>query len=92
MIRPRAKLRRGELTRKQKEEIRCAVFNRDGGRCVDCGAAVEWESGFWTSMHLMHVRSRGAGGDWALENLLTGCLKCHMKRHNAAGKPCPPKS
>jgi 5-methylcytosine-specific restriction endonuclease McrA len=92
MIRPRRTLRRGELTREEKAAIRHGVFVRDGGRCVDCGTRVVEESGLWWSMHLMHIRSRGAGGTWDMPNLVTGCLFCHQKRHNAGGKPCPPKS
>lgn len=93
MIRPRRTLRRGELTREEKALIRHGVFVRDGGRCVDCGTRVVEESGLWWSMHLMHIRSLGAGGDWSMKNLACGCIKCHLgRRHNAGGKPCPPKS
>jgi 5-methylcytosine-specific restriction endonuclease McrA len=75
----------------EKEAIRRKVFERDGGRCVDCKRPVVWKPEFWSSMHLMHIKSKGSGGDWSMENLATGCLWCHMKRHNAGGKPCPPK-
>lgn len=39
-----------------------------------------------------HIKSRGAGGDDVIENLLWSCRSCHSKSHNANGKPCPPKS
>jgi len=84
-------LRRGELTPEQKQAIREKRYRFDGGRCVDCGKRVILLRGYWCSMHLMHLKSRGAGGTWDLENLRTGCQWCHVKRHNAGGKPCPPK-
>lgn len=87
-IRPRRTLRRGELSAKEKEIIRHAVYERDQGRCVDCGKPVTEKAGYWDAMHLMHLRSLGAGGDWSMENLATGCIYCHIgKRHNAGGKP-----
>ena len=87
----RAKPRRGEPTKEEKEAVRRAVYNRDGQACVDCGNHVYWESGYFGSMHLMHIKSRGAGGDWSMENLLTGCPECHAKRHNCGGHPLPRK-
>jgi 5-methylcytosine-specific restriction endonuclease McrA len=75
----------------EKIAIRTAVFDRDGGRCVDCCRPVILKRGEWNSMHLMHVKSKGSGGDWSMDNLKTGCLECHAKRHNAGGKPVPRK-
>jgi 5-methylcytosine-specific restriction endonuclease McrA len=90
VIRRRKGLRLGELTSKQKGEIREQVWRRDKGRCIDCGRGVILERGFWSSMHLMHLKSKGSGGTWELSNLATGCISCHMiGRHNP--KPCPPK-
>jgi len=74
----------------EKIAIRVKVFVRDGRRCIDCGKPVILNRGEWNSMHLMHLKSKGSGGDWSMENLATGCLTCHSKRHNG-GKPCPPK-
>ena len=56
MIRPRKKLRRGELTNDEKGVIRHQVFVRDRGKCTDCGKHVIEESGYWSSMHLAHIR------------------------------------
>lgn len=83
--------RRGEPTPEEKSSVRHVVYERDGFKCVDCKKPVRWESGYLDSMHLMHIKSRGAGGSWELSNLLTGCPECHMKRHNCGGKPCPSK-
>lgn len=78
-------------SRSEKAAIRHKVFMRDRHKCVDCGRPVLLERGFWSSMHLMHIKSKGSGGDWSMQNLATGCLTCHQKRHNAGGKPCPAK-
>jgi 5-methylcytosine-specific restriction endonuclease McrA len=75
----------------EKARIRQRVYMRDKGKCVDCGFCVSLKRGEWLSMHLMHLKSKGSGGDWSMENLATGCINCHAKRHNAGGKPCPPK-
>jgi 5-methylcytosine-specific restriction endonuclease McrA len=75
----------------EKLAIRKKVFIRDEGRCVDCGRMVILLRGYWNSMHLMHIKSKGSGGDWSMDNLATGCMWCHQKRHNAGGKPCPAK-
>lgn len=76
----------------EKIDTRQRVFRRDGGRCVDCDRRVILERGYWNSMHLMHITGKGAGGDWSMDNLATGCLECHIaRRHNAGGKPVPSK-
>lgn len=50
---------------------RRAVFARDGGRCVYCGAAA-------TSLDHVVPRSRGGGHDW--ENVVSACRRCnHVK-------------
>lgn len=92
LVKRRKTLRRGELTREQKEAVRLERYEMDGRKCVDCGRPVIWEEGFWSSMHLMHLRSKGARGPFTTENTRTGCLWCHQSRHNAGGKPCPAKS
>jgi 5-methylcytosine-specific restriction endonuclease McrA len=50
---------------------RRAVFARDGGRCVYCGAAA-------TSLDHVVPRSRGGGHVW--ENVVSACARCnHLK-------------
>lgn len=87
----RKKLRRGELSSAQKDVIRRTRYKMDNECCADCGRWVRWDSGYLDSMHLMHVKSKGSGGDWSMENLRTGCPECHSKRHNCGGKPVPKK-
>ena len=81
----RAGLRRGELTAKEKEVIRLAVYERAGGRCElnlmpNCIRGVLPFTGDtpWNHGHLVHMKSRGAGGDWTLENCKWGCYVCHL--------------
>ena len=50
---------------------RRAIFARDGGRCVYCGAAA-------TSIDHVIPRSRGGGHSW--ENVVSACHRCnHVK-------------
>ena len=51
-------------------ELRAAVLARDGSRCQACGCK--------TSGQIHHIQPRGAGGDNAIENLMTLCGRCHM--------------
>ena len=78
----RASLRRGELTPAQKTAIRQRVFIEQFARCEDCGQPVIWESGYWESMHLHHIRPRSLGGTWERSNLACLCVRCHEKRHH----------
>ncbi len=85
----RPTLRRGELTPLEKEDKRRAVYERDHHQCVVCHRWVIWEDGFWNSMHLDHIKPRGSGGTWGLENLQTLCPQCHDLKHHP--KAVPPK-
>jgi 5-methylcytosine-specific restriction endonuclease McrA len=54
---------------------RKAVFARDGGRCVYCGAA---------ATSLDHVVPRCRGGDHSWENVVSACGRCnHVKADRA---------
>ena len=56
---------------------RRAVFARDGGRCVYCGAAA-------TSLDHVVPRSRGGAHTW--ENVVASCARCnHTKADRALG-------
>jgi 5-methylcytosine-specific restriction endonuclease McrA len=67
------KPKRIKKTGKEMETLRREVFERDHGRCQDCGKYVSWDQG-----HLAHVKSRGAGGDDVAENCLWKCFDCHI--------------
>jgi 5-methylcytosine-specific restriction endonuclease McrA len=71
----------------ERDEYRCQHMVSYGGLLqMPCGRRVTWESG-----HMCHRTSRGAGGSDALDNVFTGCAECHMRSHNAGGKPVPAK-
>lgn len=76
------------MTRKEKGIIRARIYQRSEGFCEDCGAYIMEDSGDWRSMHLHHIKSRGAGGDWSDANLQALCLTCHMvTKHNPKSIP-----
>lgn len=53
--------------------LRLRVFERDGWRCVKCGAAGRLECD--------HVKPLHEGGDaWDMDNLRTLCRACHIGR------------
>jgi CheY-like chemotaxis protein len=90
-IRPRGKARPGRLKGDDLGELRRTCYERDGGRCVMCGVQVSLflprtADG---SYHMMHKQAKRRGGD-SLENVATGCGRCHRSLH-AGGKPVPAK-
>lgn len=49
--------------------LREAVFERDGWRCVECGAR--------RGLDAHHAQARSAGGSDELANLVSLCRRCH---------------
>jgi len=54
------------------------VWDRDDGRCVECGSSFFLE--------VDHIVARSRGGDDALENLRLLCRPCHAERHGLVVK------
>ena len=69
------------LKRQALEDLRRRVFIRDGWKCRECRVACSWTSG-----HLAHIQSRGAGGSDTEENTRLLCGDCHRAEH---GNPLP---
>lgn len=88
----RSKPRRGEPTREAKAEIRKAVYERAGGCCElklgpECQKGVlPFDGDVFERAHLVHIRSRGAGGTWEMNNLKLGCPRCHLGYHHTEGR------
>jgi hypothetical protein len=57
-------------------ERRDMIFERDGGRCVDCGKKLHKDC--WDT-HLAHGGHTKISRCWCPENLKLKCHDCHMK-------------
>lgn len=93
MIRRRTKPRRGQPTKAEKSAIWDAVYERAEGKCElrlhkQCsGARVLPRTGeLLFKAHLVHLKSRGAGGTWTMENCRLGCAPCHNGSMHTEGK------
>lgn len=53
------------------------VFERDGGRCVYCGAP--------SPLQCAHYVSRARGGMGVPENLVMLCMRCHQAMDQGGG-------
>jgi 5-methylcytosine-specific restriction endonuclease McrA len=89
----RSKPRRGDPTPAEKNAIRDQVYEESGGKCQlnlgpKCQKGILPRDGrVFERAHLVHLRSRGAGGTWDRENLKLGCPQCHLGYHHTEGKP-----
>jgi hypothetical protein len=59
-----------------RQDLRLAIYLRDGLACVYCGEAVE----DGVKLTLDHVIPHSAGGSNKVENLVTCCHKCNSSR------------
>lgn len=76
------------------QEIRHAVFERDGWACIHCGNDVTWNTG-----HMHEKQARGdireveegtySGGEISLDNSETRCYNCHLVDPTGHGKRKP---
>jgi len=69
------------LKGKALENLRREVFERDRGFCQQCGVWVSWKDG-----HMAHIKSRGAGGEDAMENTVWKCPYCHIFLEHTKGE------
>ena len=58
-------------------EVRRAVFERDGGRCVDCGSSFD--------LQYDHVIPVALGGAGTVENVQLLCAPCNQGKGAAVG-------
>ena len=57
------------------KKVREAVWERDGGVCIECGSSSE--------LQLEHEKPLWMGGDNSVENLRLMCTACHRPKTNA---------
>lgn len=82
MFNPQPKNKAKRLRGKDLEDLRRDVYDRDGGRCVDCGQWVPLNGDVFTRAHLAHIISRGAGGSDIMENTQIKCPFCHLQKEH----------
>lgn len=56
--------------------LRSMILQRDGGKCVLCGAKPEMSNG--TTLHIDHIVPVAQGGKTVEENLATLCQTCNL--------------
>ena len=80
------------LTGKDMGALRTQCLSRDEHCCVKCGRWVMDDVPYWAfnKYDMAHKKNKRMYGD-VLENVETMCHECHMKSHNAGGKPLPRK-
>ena len=62
----------------QKKKLRQQVLERDGGRCLTCGAT--------TDLTIDHIVSLARGGSDEIDNLQTLCRSCNSRKNAGEGK------
>src|ERR1039457_2920334 len=80
--------RRNRETPLHTLSIRMQMYARSGGMCESRVSPCCWISASWYAGQAAHIKSRGAGGAFELNNLLWLCPACHQWQHND-GKPIP---
>lgn len=86
-------VRKGQPSNAEKSDVRLAVYQRAGGRCElnlgpKCIKGVLPFEGItpWDHGHFVHVKSKGAGGKFTVENGRWGCWQCHLGYAHTEGK------
>lgn len=81
----RSKPRRGQLTPREKTEVRRRVYHRARGRCElkfegICLGDIDlpFDGGLYERGHLAHIKSRGASGAFTEANTRWACWRCHL--------------
>jgi 5-methylcytosine-specific restriction endonuclease McrA len=85
--------RRGQPSKKEKHALKVAVYERAGGLCElklhkECSGArvLPFEGDVFERAHMVHLKSKGSGGAWTMENLRNGCPACHLGSMHTEGK------
>jgi len=82
MFNPQPKKKRIKLKGKAYSDLRRKVWEKQCGRCADCGEWVPLKgSTVFDMAHLHHEKSRGAGGNDSESNCKIYCPQCHFNIH-----------
>jgi hypothetical protein len=89
--RVRSKPRRGQPAKSEKSALRLAVYNRAEGRCElrltsKCLVGpLPFDGDVFERGHLVHLKSKGSGGAWSMENCRWGYHECHLGEMHQKG-------
>src|SRR5690349_3683039 len=86
----RRKPREGRLQGVLLQELRLACYERDGGKCVECGIPLIYQPAHPlvpNGYHMAHIRARSLGGKDEINNVRSKCAYCHLAVEHGGGKP-----
>lgn len=75
---PQKIFERRRIKRERIASLRSQVYERDGGKCVECGTSEK--------LTLDHIIPRSKGGKRVFENLQTMCSTCNNRKGNKLPK------
>lgn len=64
---------RVERRRSIPKSVKEKVFDRDSGKCVECGSK--------NNLHYHHIKRYANGGTDTVDNLMLLCVSCHAEEH-----------
>lgn len=67
--------------------VRRQVYDRQKGRCLNCGDARPYEGDLFTRMHMHEEIPKGKGGLVSLENCVCLCARCHLSGQHGDRRP-----
>ena len=78
--------RRRRTSRSPAARLRFLVMQRDGFRCVKCGASPATTAG--VLLHVDHIQAWALGGETLVDNLQTLCEICNLGKGASPDVPC----
>jgi 5-methylcytosine-specific restriction endonuclease McrA len=84
----RRKPRPGRLTGEALKDLRRQCYERDGGKCVECGIPLIYEPAHPlvpNGYHMSHIRARSLQGKDELSNVRSKCSFCHLILEHTKG-------
>jgi len=69
------------LEGKALEALRREVYDRDEGKCQQCGRWLPYEGEVLVRAHMAHRKGRGRGGSDTIDNVRILCAMHHGEEH-----------